>query len=237
MADAVVADVVEVTSATSSGRSDDAAGARARRSSGSARRRRARRSRRAQEGRQLALLLRRNPEVWPTAASRPSSSYRPRISEPTVPSSLPGPPAHTTRRSSARASPLPCRRARRAGTAPPALAITPSAPCSHGWSSAGSSVAGVRSTARRSTSPGACGARAGAAEDNAWCCPRTWFSWSAPRLPQRERRARLEQLIDAPVDLTPASEDPAEAQPWLQHAEGVIAKRQEAPYRPGERAS
>ena len=54
-------------------------------------------------------------------------------------------------------------------------------------------------------------------------------------LPQRERRARLEQLIEAPVDLTPASEDPAEAQPWLQHAEGVIAKRQEAPYRPGER--
>ena len=54
-------------------------------------------------------------------------------------------------------------------------------------------------------------------------------------LPQRERRARLEQLIEAPVDLTPASEDPAEAQPWLQGAEGVIAKRQEAPYRPGER--
>ena len=54
-------------------------------------------------------------------------------------------------------------------------------------------------------------------------------------LPQRERRARLEQLIEAPVDLTPASEDPAEAQPWLQGAEGVIAKRQEAPYCPGER--
>jgi ATP-dependent DNA ligase len=54
-------------------------------------------------------------------------------------------------------------------------------------------------------------------------------------LPQRERRDRLEQLIEAPVDLTPASEDPADAQPWLQGAEGVIAKRQEAPYRPGER--
>ena len=39
----------------------------------------------------------------------------------------------------------------------------------------------------------------------------------------------------SPVDLTPASEDPAEAQPWLQGAEGVIAKRQDAPYRPGER--
>jgi ATP-dependent DNA ligase len=54
-------------------------------------------------------------------------------------------------------------------------------------------------------------------------------------LPQRERRARLEALVEAPVDLTPASEDPGEAQPWLQGAEGVIAKRQEAPYRPGER--
>ena len=54
-------------------------------------------------------------------------------------------------------------------------------------------------------------------------------------LPQRERRDRLEQLVAKPVDLTPASEDPAEAQPWLQGAEGVVAKRQDAPYRPGER--
>jgi ATP-dependent DNA ligase len=54
-------------------------------------------------------------------------------------------------------------------------------------------------------------------------------------LPQRERRARLEALVDAPVDLTPASEDPDDAKPWLQGAEGVIAKRQEARYCPGER--
>ena len=54
-------------------------------------------------------------------------------------------------------------------------------------------------------------------------------------LTQRERRDRLEQLVEKPVDLTPASEDPAEAQPWLQGAEGVVAKRQDAPYRPGER--
>jgi len=53
--------------------------------------------------------------------------------------------------------------------------------------------------------------------------------------PQRERRDRLEQLVEEPVALTPASEDPAEAQPWLQGAEGVVAKRQDAPYRPGER--
>ena len=54
-------------------------------------------------------------------------------------------------------------------------------------------------------------------------------------LPQRERRDRLEALVDAPVDLTPCSEDPADAEPWLKGAEGVIAKRQDAPYRPGER--
>ena len=54
-------------------------------------------------------------------------------------------------------------------------------------------------------------------------------------LSQRERRAALEALVDKPVDLTPATEDPAEAQPWLQHAEGVIAKQLDAPYRPGER--
>jgi ATP-dependent DNA ligase len=54
-------------------------------------------------------------------------------------------------------------------------------------------------------------------------------------LPQAERRARLEEVVRAPVDLTPATEDPAEAQPWLQGAEGVVAKRQDAPYCPGER--
>jgi ATP-dependent DNA ligase len=54
-------------------------------------------------------------------------------------------------------------------------------------------------------------------------------------LPQAERRDRLETVVDKPVDLTPATEDPKEAEPWLQGAEGVIAKRQEAPYRPGER--
>ena len=53
--------------------------------------------------------------------------------------------------------------------------------------------------------------------------------------PQAERRARLAQLVEKPVDLTPCTEDPAEAEPWLQNAEGVIAKRQDASYRPGER--
>jgi ATP-dependent DNA ligase len=54
-------------------------------------------------------------------------------------------------------------------------------------------------------------------------------------LAQAERRARLEQVVDAPVDLTPATEAPADAEPWLQGAEGVIAKRQDARYCPGER--
>jgi ATP-dependent DNA ligase len=54
-------------------------------------------------------------------------------------------------------------------------------------------------------------------------------------LPQRARRARLEAMIGEPVELTPCTTDPEGAQEWLQHAEGVIAKRQEAPYRPGER--
>ena len=54
-------------------------------------------------------------------------------------------------------------------------------------------------------------------------------------LPQAERRDLLAAVVDKPVDLTPSTEDPEEAQPWLQHAEGVIAKRQDAPYKPGER--
>jgi ATP-dependent DNA ligase len=54
-------------------------------------------------------------------------------------------------------------------------------------------------------------------------------------LPQAERRDRLAARVAAPVDLAPATEDPDAAQPWLQDAEGVIAKRQDAPYRPGER--
>ena len=54
-------------------------------------------------------------------------------------------------------------------------------------------------------------------------------------LPQHERRARLEALVDKPVDLTPTVHDPDGAQEWLQGAEGVVAKEVGAPYRPGER--
>ena len=54
-------------------------------------------------------------------------------------------------------------------------------------------------------------------------------------LPQHERRSRLEALVEAPVDLTPMTTEPEQAEPWLHGAEGVIAKQRSAPYRPGER--
>jgi ATP-dependent DNA ligase len=55
-----------------------------------------------------------------------------------------------------------------------------------------------------------------------------------------QRRAALERLIaDAAdpgsVELTPLVSAPEDAEPWLASGEGVIAKRLEAPYRPGER--
>jgi ATP-dependent DNA ligase len=54
-------------------------------------------------------------------------------------------------------------------------------------------------------------------------------------LPQRERRARLEAVVEKPLDLTPTTTDPDGAQEWLEGAEGVVAKQLDAPYRPGER--
>jgi len=51
-----------------------------------------------------------------------------------------------------------------------------------------------------------------------------------------ERRARLEALNLGPVELTPLVDDAADAEQWLKgHSEGVIAKRAESPYLPGER--
>src|SRR6201999_3413639 len=54
-------------------------------------------------------------------------------------------------------------------------------------------------------------------------------------LPQRERRDRLIEFLADPLQLCPSTEDPAEAEPWLEDREGVIAKKQDAPYKPGER--
>jgi ATP-dependent DNA ligase len=59
--------------------------------------------------------------------------------------------------------------------------------------------------------------------------------------PFAERRAALEDLLAseafarAPVELMPTVASVAEAEQWLEHAEGAIAKERSAPYRPGER--
>jgi ATP-dependent DNA ligase len=53
--------------------------------------------------------------------------------------------------------------------------------------------------------------------------------------PFRERRARLEELLDGRIDATPLTCESEEARPWLRSGEGVVAKDVEAPYRPGQR--
>lgn len=50
-----------------------------------------------------------------------------------------------------------------------------------------------------------------------------------------ERRAALEALVTAPVELTDVVRSAADAEHWLHEAEGVIAKEAAAPYLPGER--
>jgi ATP-dependent DNA ligase len=54
-------------------------------------------------------------------------------------------------------------------------------------------------------------------------------------LSQAERRDRLVELVAGPVELCPTTAQIEEAEPWLRTGEGVIAKRSDAPYRPGER--
>jgi ATP-dependent DNA ligase len=54
-------------------------------------------------------------------------------------------------------------------------------------------------------------------------------------VPYERRRKLLEKRVRKPLDLTPWTTDRAQAEPWLQGAEGVIAKQLDAPYRPGER--
>jgi ATP-dependent DNA ligase len=63
-------------------------------------------------------------------------------------------------------------------------------------------------------------------------------------VPQAERRARLEVLLDGarpPIHLTPATRDRATARDWFERFEGagldgVIAKRLDGHYQPGKRA-
>ncbi len=54
-------------------------------------------------------------------------------------------------------------------------------------------------------------------------------------LPYAERRTALEALVADPVELTPMVLSAEEATGWLHSAEGVMAKRLDAPYSPGER--
>ena len=59
--------------------------------------------------------------------------------------------------------------------------------------------------------------------------------------PLQERRAALEDLFselafaDAPVELMATADTAQEAQGWLRHAEGAMAKDRTAPYQPGQR--
>lgn len=56
--------------------------------------------------------------------------------------------------------------------------------------------------------------------------------------PFAERRAFLAELLPQPLPRltrTPGTSSADEAQVWLHQAEGVVAKREDAPYRPGER--
>jgi ATP-dependent DNA ligase len=50
-----------------------------------------------------------------------------------------------------------------------------------------------------------------------------------------ERRAALEELTQAGIDLTPLTRDPDGTTEWLRDGEGVVAKELGAPYRPGQR--
>ncbi|MGO9823283.1 MAG: ATP-dependent DNA ligase [Solirubrobacteraceae bacterium] len=54
-------------------------------------------------------------------------------------------------------------------------------------------------------------------------------------LPFSERRAKLDELTRAGIDLTPLTRDPSDTEPWFGHGEGVVAKDLNAPYRPGQR--
>ena len=62
--------------------------------------------------------------------------------------------------------------------------------------------------------------------------------------PYEDRRAELERLVkklrgqdrQTSVELTPVVRDPEDAQDWLAHGEGVIAKQLDAGYEPGKRA-
>jgi ATP-dependent DNA ligase len=55
-------------------------------------------------------------------------------------------------------------------------------------------------------------------------------------LPYSDRRDRVAEVAEAPIQLTPCTDDAEAARVWLTgHSEGVIAKVADSPYLPGER--
>jgi ATP-dependent DNA ligase len=54
-------------------------------------------------------------------------------------------------------------------------------------------------------------------------------------LPFANRREALDAMSLSPVLVTRSTRNPAEAEPWLDRTEGVVAKELAAPYRPGKR--
>lgn len=56
-------------------------------------------------------------------------------------------------------------------------------------------------------------------------------------LPLTERRKRLLKAVGKPIEVTPATDDREAAGVWLTgHSEGVVAKKADCPYMPGERS-
>jgi ATP-dependent DNA ligase len=56
-------------------------------------------------------------------------------------------------------------------------------------------------------------------------------------LPFRERRARLQSLGLEGIALAPVAHTVKDAEPWLEHTEGVVAKDLDAPYAAGKRTA
>jgi len=60
---------------------------------------------------------------------------------------------------------------------------------------------------------------------------------SLMELPLAERRERLLKAVGKPIEVTPATDDRDAAAVWLTgHSEGVVAKKADSPYLPGERS-
>ena len=60
---------------------------------------------------------------------------------------------------------------------------------------------------------------------------------SLMELPFADRRKRLQKAVGKPIEVTPATDKRDDAGQWLTgHSEGVVAKKADSPYLPGERS-